>query len=168
MLQRAGHPADVNCAAIRPYITGKWRSDCRPGDPQTTGDYPWCGKDELELVVQGRSLRVTHRNATYNCCLDDIVVTLDSQGALLRFCEQEALTFPCFLPVLLRRDHDGRGTDPRRLHRRVLLVDEDERAHMPGERRDAAALAASTEVGKDAGRHRCPLDAGCDPCEIRP
>lgn len=66
-----------------------------PGNPLLKDGYPWCGKDELDVTVQSRSLQVTHRNAAYNCCLDDILVTLDVHGAFLHFQEKELLTTGC-------------------------------------------------------------------------
>ncbi|MBP7936973.1 MAG: hypothetical protein KA354_20205 [Phycisphaerae bacterium] len=91
----ANKPADPHCAPEGPQITGSRRSDCRPGHSTENG-YPWCGKDELDIIAQGHSLQVTHRNAAYNCCLDSIQVTLNAQGPNLRFYETETLTTPCF------------------------------------------------------------------------
>lgn len=93
----SGKPADPSCIVYGAHISKTWRSDCLPGHPplRDGDDYPWCGKDELEVVVQGCSLQVTHRNATYNCCPDDIQVTLDPQGSFLRFQEKELLTMGC-------------------------------------------------------------------------
>ena len=48
------------------------------------------------MVVEGRTLHVVHRNATYNCCPDEIRVDLMVAGRTLRLTEQEILTMPCF------------------------------------------------------------------------
>jgi hypothetical protein len=63
-------------------------SGCRGG--------PWCDEDVFTLTVQGHTLHVLHSNATYNCCLTDITVSLTVTGNRLRFTEEEVLVTPCF------------------------------------------------------------------------
>ena len=46
----------------------------------------------MEITVEGRTIHIAHRNATYNCCLDDIEVTLTVEGILPRLTETEVLT----------------------------------------------------------------------------
>lgn len=75
-----------------PRISEYRNSGCQPG---SRDDYPWCGEDEFELTVEGHTLYVVHQNATYNCCPDDIVVSLTVEGNLLRLTEEELLTVPC-------------------------------------------------------------------------
>ena len=48
-----------------------------------------------EITVEGRTIHIVHRNATYNCCPDDIEVTLTVEGNLLRLTETEILIIPC-------------------------------------------------------------------------
>lgn len=62
------------------------------------GDHPtgWCDEDIIELTVEGNTLYALHKNAAYNCCPDDIVVTLIVEGNLLRLIEEETLTLPCY------------------------------------------------------------------------
>ena len=74
----------------------------RMGDVANTGcldlpgeEEPCVEDDEIELIVEGNTLHVVHWNATYNCCLDDIVVSLNVEGALLSLTEDEILTMPC-------------------------------------------------------------------------
>jgi hypothetical protein len=55
-------------------------------------DYPGCGEDQLEFAVEGTTLNVVHRNATYNCCPDDIAITLSVEGAVVDITEEEDLT----------------------------------------------------------------------------
>jgi hypothetical protein len=62
---------------------------------RSRGGYPWCGEDQIELTVEGGTLDVIHRNATYNCCPDDIVISLTVEGTWLRLTEEEILTMPC-------------------------------------------------------------------------
>ena len=52
-------------------------------------------RDEITYEADERMLRVFHDNATYNCCLDDIIVELDVDNHTLLFREQEILTDPC-------------------------------------------------------------------------
>ena len=51
-----------------------------------------CGDDEFEFTVDGTVLQIVHRNATYNCCVDDIVVALSVEGTTLTLNEEEDLT----------------------------------------------------------------------------
>ena len=66
------------------------------GKVETPGDqYPWCGGDEVEIRVEGQTIHLNHMNATYNCCPDDIAVTLEVEGNVLKLTEREILTTPC-------------------------------------------------------------------------
>jgi len=87
-------PADPNCADFSPRIDTYSNSGCLPGDAQKDG-YPWCGDDTFEMTAEAHSLHVTHRNATYNCCPDDIRVELTVAGRTLHLTEEEILTMPC-------------------------------------------------------------------------
>ena len=75
-----------------PYLQQYSNSGCLDG---TRDDYPFCGDDAFELTLAGDTLHVLHANATYNCCPDDITVSLSVQGSLLRLTEEEILTMPC-------------------------------------------------------------------------
>lgn len=55
-----------------------------------------CGEDEFVLTVAGGTLDILHRNAYYNCCPDDIVVTLDAQEPTLNLTETAIVTLPCW------------------------------------------------------------------------
>jgi hypothetical protein len=88
--------ADAECAQPGPHIVDASHTPCEHNYPTITADdYPWCGDDQLDVLVQGASLQVTHRNIAYNCCLTDIDVTLDVTGRTLRFFETEILGQPC-------------------------------------------------------------------------
>ena len=80
-----------------PYIEEYSNSGCldNPLLAEAEGDYPWCGNDEIVAVVEGNKIMVTHLNATYNCCPDEIAVTLSSEGNHLKLMEEEILTTPC-------------------------------------------------------------------------
>ncbi|UCG33801.1 MAG: hypothetical protein JSU68_04030 [Phycisphaerales bacterium] len=55
-----------------------------------------CGDDDFDLTVEGSTLNITHLNATYNCCPDDIAVSLEIEDTTLILTEEEILTNPCF------------------------------------------------------------------------
>ena len=59
-------------------------------------EYLECGEDEVVARVEGDSVFVAHKNATYNCCLDDIEVILSSQGNILTLHEKRILMWPCY------------------------------------------------------------------------
>jgi len=86
-----------------PRISTYSNSGCLPGtgnDHDQTLDefldvldgYPGCGVDQIELAVEDGRLHVVHRNATYNCCPDDIEVTLSVEGTSVTVTEREDLT----------------------------------------------------------------------------
>ena len=58
-------------------------------------DYPGCGDDEIVYTATAGTLNVTHENATYNCCLDDIAIALDAAGNELNLVETENVANPC-------------------------------------------------------------------------
>ncbi len=86
---------DCPCFTQQAYIKGYSNSGCLDMSEGTLGEYPGCGEDEIIARVEGNSIFVTHMNATYNCCPDDIDVKLSSQGSILRLDEKEILTTPC-------------------------------------------------------------------------
>jgi len=90
-------PAPVDLKPVsRPRVEEWWHSDCLdyPDDPNDW--WPCEGDDQIVLTVEGRSLHVHHMNATYNCCLDDILISLEAEENLLRLTEEEILTNPCW------------------------------------------------------------------------
>jgi hypothetical protein len=58
-------------------------------------DEPCSEDDEIVLTVEGTTLYVLHRNASYNCCPDEIAISLSIQGTTLILTEEEVLTMPC-------------------------------------------------------------------------
>jgi hypothetical protein len=81
-----------------PRIDKYSNSGCLPSPSLTAEDdqYPFCGGDKMEITVEGCTIHLVHRNATYNCCPDDIEVTLIVEGNLLQLTETEILTTPCY------------------------------------------------------------------------
>lgn len=63
-----------------------------PNDPW----WPPCGDDEIMFTVEGGILYVLHENAMYNCCPDDIIISLSVEGNVLLLTEEEILTEPCY------------------------------------------------------------------------
>jgi hypothetical protein len=56
-----------------------------------------CDEDDvIELTVDGTTLHVLHANTTYNCCLDDIVISLTMEGDVITLTEEEIATMPCW------------------------------------------------------------------------
>jgi len=92
----AGEFGKTDCPAL-PKIEEFSNSGCLPGSGITLSEdqYPFCGGDEMEVLVEGNNIQVIHRNATYNCCPDDIEVSLTSEGEVLKTKEKEILRFPC-------------------------------------------------------------------------
>lgn len=86
--------ADPGCTGLSPRLEDYGHSGCLPG-PLSSDEYPGCGEDEIVITVEGHSLRIIHRNATYNCCPEDIRVDLTIGCAGLSLQETEILAMPC-------------------------------------------------------------------------
>ena len=89
----------IDCLCpVFPRIEEYSNSGCLPGSETnpTAYQYSICGEDQIEVVVENHLVRITHKNATYNCCPDDIEVSLWVAGNLLRLTEKEILTHPCY------------------------------------------------------------------------
>ncbi|UCE61213.1 MAG: hypothetical protein JSU63_05585 [Phycisphaerales bacterium] len=88
----------VMIPATSANMGGYENSGCLSQNPPGGRDdvYPYCGDDQMALTLNGNTLNILHENATYNCCPDDIVVSLVVDGMILRLTEDEILTFPCF------------------------------------------------------------------------
>jgi len=84
----------TTCMPLPPFVVGFSNSGCLQ-DPNDGTQWP-CDEEEIELTLDGNTLHVVHRNATYNCCAADIVVFSTSRGEVLRLTEEEILIFPCF------------------------------------------------------------------------
>jgi hypothetical protein len=96
-----GRPYPYNgpdeCPYGGPRIGSYGDGGCKSGKKLglNAAQYP-CGDDEFLLTVIGNTLHLMHKNATYNCCPDDIVVSLTVQGNTLNLKEEEILTTPCY------------------------------------------------------------------------
>ena len=78
----------------KPRVGDYYDSGCLvldEGDPPT---WP-CGEDEFVFTVEGSNLHTEHLNATYNCCPDDIAVSLEMNGNTIWLIEEEVLPTPC-------------------------------------------------------------------------
>lgn len=80
-----------------PQLEEYSNSGCLPDNQLAAEDdqYPFCGGDQMEIIVEGRTIHIVHRNATYNCCPDDIEVKLAVEGNSLLLTETEIITTPC-------------------------------------------------------------------------
>lgn len=87
----------IDCPVF-PRVEEYSNSGCLPGSETNPSgyQYPGCGEDEIEIVAENDSIHVIHINATYNCCPDDIEVSLLVEGNVLRITEREILTQPCY------------------------------------------------------------------------
>ncbi len=79
------------CAPGQTRMGGYGDSDCLPGARE---GYP-CEVEYVEVEVDGTTVNVVHRNAGYNCCPDDIMVSLTVEGSDLILTETEIATMPC-------------------------------------------------------------------------
>jgi len=88
--------SDPACMELlpRPRIAESHRSECQMGSQLNQRD-PWIGADEFAFTAQPGALAITHRHATYNCCLDDILVELSVGDGVLRLAEKEVVPDPC-------------------------------------------------------------------------
>jgi hypothetical protein len=78
---------------VGPQLGQCWHSGCLP---RSDGERGVCPPDEIEFSVQGTTLWAFHSSAEYNCCADDIVVSLTVQGNLIQLVEEEIATSPCW------------------------------------------------------------------------
>ncbi|MHC4126855.1 MAG: hypothetical protein ACYSWT_00620 [Planctomycetota bacterium] len=81
------------CAGSGPYLVGYSDDDCQPGGARA--EEPCTVDDSFEFVVEGDRLTATHHDATYNCCPEDIEVSLAVDEWLLILTEEEILVNPC-------------------------------------------------------------------------
>ncbi len=68
-----------------PHIGECWYGPCE----QRHDGRIWCPPDEFDLWVEYGVLHALHHDAEYNCCADDIVVSLTVTGQLVRLDETE-------------------------------------------------------------------------------
>lgn len=78
------------CAAF-PRIGEYADSGCLPQSRLNleADQYPFCGDDEIEFILEGGTVRMVHTNATYNCCPEDIVVSMSVEGDVIAVTEKE-------------------------------------------------------------------------------
>jgi len=66
-----------------PHLKDYAHSDC------LRGGWPCEEDDAFVLTVEGDTLDIVHQYATYNCCPEEILVSLEVQGDLLKLTETE-------------------------------------------------------------------------------
>ena len=83
---------DPCCSGPGPRVSEHGDSGCL----DLTEGYPDCGEDVIEYQVRNSDLYVAHRNATYNCCPDDLAISIVGfDPGRLQLWEEEILTMPC-------------------------------------------------------------------------
>ncbi|NLX12764.1 MAG: hypothetical protein GXY44_03805 [Phycisphaerales bacterium] len=89
-------PADM--PAGNPKVEKVMLSGCHREVDTTEADdktYPYCGDESLELSVEAGKLHVLHRNAAYNCCIDNVTLSAVLDGDTLILTERESTSMPC-------------------------------------------------------------------------
>jgi hypothetical protein len=86
------HVEDITVSSA-PYVGQYSNTGCkelRPG-----GQWPCPDPDRITFTPGAGTLHVLHENATYNCCVDEIVISAGLNGNVLTLVEGEMLTIPC-------------------------------------------------------------------------
>jgi hypothetical protein len=68
------------------------QTSCKNGAGPEKKDWP----QDLVIEYAAGVLTVTHVNAVFNCCLDDITVSFELGGTALNIYEDEVTPNPCF------------------------------------------------------------------------
>ena len=71
-----------------PYINAYSNSGCLGSKIINVEQDPKCGEDEIIAESEGKSIYVTHKNATYDCCPEDIKVALSVEENHLKLTEE--------------------------------------------------------------------------------
>ena len=98
------------CAGSGPYLVGYANSGCLIG--AAGPDEPCTEDDTFAFVVEGDRLAVTHFDATYNCCPEDIEVSLAVDEWLLILTEEEIPGMPCDCNCCYEVESAVEGLDP--------------------------------------------------------
>lgn len=103
-------------ASDEPYIKEYSNSGCLSNSHvdslESSEEYPGCEDEGISARVEGTSIYVTHFNATYNCCPDDIKVTLFGGVKRLMLNEEEILTIPCKCLCCYNVETEVAGVEP--------------------------------------------------------
>lgn len=84
-----------------PVISEYFNSGCLTAeDDAASTDYdaiytPCDGVEELLTAVDNNTLHIVHKNSVQNCCLDEIKVTLEVEGNILKVKEEPVESAPC-------------------------------------------------------------------------
>ena len=92
-----------------PFVGSYSNSGCLGGFMQDDGGYG-CGDDEIIAESVGGVIYLKHFNAFYNCCPDDIAVTMTVEGSLLQLRETEInVGCRCMCCYTVESEIDGVG-----------------------------------------------------------
>ena len=93
--ETGGDRCHTETIVIGPRIGTYSNSGCLAG--ALDDEWPMCVEDdEIILTVADGTLHTLHTNASYNCCLDDIIVTLSVEDSLIQLTETEYAPEPCW------------------------------------------------------------------------
>ena len=76
-----------------PFVSSYSNSGCLWG---VTRDAMCVEDDTVQFTAAAGTLHALHSNASYNCCLDDTVVSVAVDGSTIILTEEEILTEPCW------------------------------------------------------------------------
>lgn len=80
----------VSFLVMGPPTIESWYEGC---DGRLSGE---CGEDVIELTAAPQTLQVAHLNALYNCCVEEIQISLNVEGTTLHFTEVDDTPYPCW------------------------------------------------------------------------
>ncbi|MBN1355138.1 hypothetical protein JXA40_02595 [bacterium] len=91
----AGVRADQSVDPDHPVVLTGWEW-CPEGYWFDGGPYPPSPGEMCIITLEGTSMHLTHVDAVYNCCIDDIVIDVTINSGLIRIIEYEVWTNPCW------------------------------------------------------------------------
>ena len=79
-----------------PYFSTGWEW-CPMGiDTQDMSIYFPSPDEHCMVMVNGYNVHITHYDAVYNCCIDDVVISVVVENGIIRIVEKEVYTDPCY------------------------------------------------------------------------
>jgi hypothetical protein len=89
--------AEHSTALDVPVVITGWEW-CPMGYPcyEDSSPYPFSLDEHCEITIEGYNLFLTHYDAVYNCCIDDIGIEVIIDKDLIRVIESEIWSQPCY------------------------------------------------------------------------
>jgi len=69
---------------------------CPEGSETDSGYYDFSPEEHCQVAVIGSKVIVTHFDAVYNCCIDDIFIDVTLENNVIQVDEYEVFTNPCY------------------------------------------------------------------------